>query len=399
MFERQNPWRFDSNYIFPEYFRRDVFEILLDNLDNEQILGLIGSRQVGKSSLLFMLIKHLISNSVPKENIYYFNLDDYSLLNDVFDSPDNFLSFISPGRTEQTKYIFLDEVQRINNAGLFLKAIYDLKYNIKIIYSGSSQLEIKSTVKEHLVGRVRNIEIQRINLDESRNFLASTNKSLLSNHLVYGGYPAVIKANSPEEKRLILNDIYDNYVRKDIIEFLQINKPKQFNNLLVLLAGQIGNLLNIDSISKTLRIPRKEVEEYITILEQTFIIRLITPFYRNYSKEISKSPKIYFLDLGLRNLVLNRFTDIELREDKGALFENLCLLELLSKDVYKFKKYNFWRTTNQTEIDFIVENGDKLTAIETKYSGNRLPRAFQTFSNYYPEAECKLINSKSIFDI
>ena len=168
--------------------------------------------------------------------------------------------------------------------------------------------------------------------------------------------------------------------------------------MLILLANQIGCLLNIDSLSKSLRIPRNKVERYLSILEKTFIIKRIYPFYKNYKKEITKTPKIYFMDLGLRNYVVNNFNDLPLRNDPGDLFENFCLLELLQNDPYLLNKINYWRTTNQTEIDFIVSRGDSISAIEVKWSQTALPKSFKTMHKYYPEIETRLVSKNDFIE-
>jgi len=392
-FNKLNPWKF-ANYKPGKLHSRLVFGELVDNLANEFIITITGSRQVGKSSLMEMLINHLLNGDISPDNITYFNLDDYSL-HEVFTDTSSFISFVNPS-DNNIKYIFIDEVQRLHNAGLLLKSLYDLKLNIKFICSGSSQLEIKSNIKEHLVGRSRNFEIQRLNFDESKGFTNNiTNKQLFNNHLIYGAYPKVMLEADHKQKQLLLRDIYNSYVQKDIIEFLNVDNPTIFNKLITLLAGQIGNLLNIDNICNTLKLARSKVVKYIEILEATYIIKLVYPYYKNYPKEITKTPKIYFLDLGLRNYALNNFNDLELRQDKGELFENFYYLELYSNDVYQLKTINYWRTTNQTEIDFIVQEGTITKAVEAKLSSTAKPKSFNTFAEYYPDSVSELVTSKS----
>jgi predicted AAA+ superfamily ATPase len=394
IFNLQNPWRFQKDYQF-SYQARSILKELIAQLDNEKIIGLVGSRQVGKSSLLFLLIQHLLLNNTPKEHIFYFNLDDLKL-RELVDSIPDFVHFIAP-KADQKKYIFLDEVQRLPNPGLFLKELYDLKLNIKIFYSGSSQMEIRSKIKEYGVGRIRECVIERLSFEEYLAFThPTTRKDALAEYLIYGSYPEVAKTRAATEKKLLIKDIYQTYLTKDIVDFLKITNTDGFNKLLGLLAHQISGLLSLDTLSKNAGITRHEAEMFLIALEQTFIIKRVYPFFKSYKKEITKTPKVYFLDLGLRNFIINNFSKDETRSDMGALFENFYLLQLLSGDPYRLQKLNFWRTTNQTEIDFIVTNGEALCAIETKYGTGSPPKSFKTIRAHYPAIGTQLVTKETV---
>lgn len=389
IFELQNPWRFRKDYLF-DFKTRNILPELIKNLTNRKIIGIVGSRQVGKSSLIYLIIDYLIKSGIRKEYIFYFNLDDLKL-HELFQNIAEFVHFT--GKDTEKKYLFIDEIQRLANPGLFLKEIYDLNLNLKIFYSGSSQLEIRSKLKEHLVGRARQFELQRLSFDEYLNFRKPINRrDALSDCLIYGSYPGVVQEENLNERKLSIKDIYQSYIEKDVIDFLKISNIPAFNKLLVLLSNQNSKLLNINSLSKALKITRKEVEKYIAVLEHTFVIKLIYPFFKNYKKEITKTPKIYFLDLGLRNFIINNFNNLDLRNDAGELFENFYFLELLNKDPYGLNKINFWRTTNQTEIDFIITEPEQINAIEVKYQRTSLPKSFQTIKMYYPEIKTSLVS-------
>jgi len=391
IFELQNPWRFKTGFSF-NLKDRDIISYIINNLDNNIIIGLIGSRQVGKSSIIFLMIQHLIRKNIPPQSIYYFNLDDLKLQELFYDIPE-FIHFI--GKDDARKFVFIDEIQRLKNPGLFLKEVYDLGLNIKIIFSGSSQLEIRSKLKEHLVGRARQFDIHRLSFSEYLTFAAPvTKKQALNDMLVFGSYPAVALETQKIEKKMLLKDIYQSYIEKDITDFLRVENTQAFNLMAGLLANQSGQLINIDNLATSLKITRKETEKYISILEQTFIIKRIYPFYRNYKKEITKTPKIYFMDLGLRNYAANNYNDIDHRNDQGYLFENFFLLELLYKDHLSQSKINFWRTTNQTEIDFIVTGENAVEAIEVKWEKETIPKSFQTIVKYYPEISPKIVTKK-----
>ena len=157
-------------------------------------------------------------------------------------------------------------------------------------------------------------------------------------------------------------------------------------------------MLNIDNLSKILKIRRNIVEDYISMLENTFIIKRIFPFHKNYNKEITKTPKVYFLDLGIRNFLINNFEDVSLRNDSGSLFENLFFIEYLSNDFYSLSKINYWRTTNQTEVDFIINNTKRTYAIECKLSESKNPKSFKTIESYYPDFKTIVINKDNFID-
>lgn len=391
--KRLNPW-WGTGEIDRKIFPRFILPDLIRNLENPKIIALVGSRQVGKSSLMYLMIEHLLVKVKPT-NILYFNLDDLAIW-ELFADTQSFLDFL--GDVKERKYVFIDEIQRLPNPGLFLKAIYDLNLDIKIVVSGSSQLELRSKLKEFLVGRMRQFEISRLNFDEIRSLNPNIPKeTLFTEMLTYGGYPDIVKQTETSEKQHLLGDIYETYLKKDVSDFAKIEDVGAFNKLLILLASQAGNLLNSHKLADTLRISEYKIRQYMDILEGTFIIKLVSPYYENYQKEIRKTSKVYFMDLGLRNLLLKNWDTLEMRADKGALFENAVFLEMYGKDIYKEKSYYYWRTTNQTEIDFIIRSGTSLYAIEAKYGGGTNPKSFATFRKYYPESLCKVVSPEDVY--
>lgn len=390
IFSLQNPWREQANYSF-DLKQREIYRTLWENMDNELIIGLVGSRQVGKSSLLYLIIENLIRSGTSPEHIFYFNLDDLQLHN-LFSSLPDFIHFL--GSDVSRKYIFIDEIQRLDSPGLFLKEIFDLKRDIKIVYSGSSQLEVRAKTKEYLVGRSRLFAISRLSFHEYLDFAAPTTKQeSLNNILLFGAYPAVAKESRQIDKKLRIKDIFQAYVQKDLVDFINLKDIASFNKFLIRVAMQSGDLLNINSISNSMGISRSKIEDYLNILEDTFICKRIYPFHKNYNKEICKTPKLFFLDLGLRNFILNSFNDLSLRTDTGSLFENFYLTEILAKDHYSMEKVNFWRTTNKTDIDFIIQNEGRLNAVEVKWSDSKRPKSFNTIESLYPEMKTHIITS------
>lgn len=392
--ERQNPW-WKTGTMDISLFHRSIEKELLWNLDQKVILGLLGSRRVGKTFLLYRLIQHLLQQGLRPHDIVYLNFDDASL-RQRFSTPASLIDFIEPLDKNGKKYLFLDEVQRLENPGLFLKVIFDLELPLKIVVSGSSQLELRSKLKEFLVGRLRQIEIDRLNFEEVRAISPPLPRErLLDEMMIFGGYPAVAQEREEKAKKNLLQDIYATYLEKDISDFAKVEDVNTFHKLLVLLASQIGDLLNIHHLSKALNVSVLTIEKFLVILESTFVVKRILPFFRNQKKELTKMPKLYFLDLGLRNYLLQAWQPIKLRSDRGKLFENFIFLELLARDPYKMKRYRFWRTTNQTEIDFIIEEGLKITGIEVKTKSETIPKSFFSFKKNYPEAELQLMTPEN----
>jgi len=293
------------------------------------------------------------------------------LCNQGADSIFNYL--IQKGADEKKKiFLLIDEIQYMDDPTKFLKIMRDHYPTIKLIVSGSSTFEIKKKFKESLVGRTINFELHPLSFEE---FLVFKNKGyklnnenagaineelikLAEEHILFGGYPQIVLESSEEKKRAYLGQIISTYIRKDIRDIGKIRNISAFNKIIELLASQSGQLLNILEISNTLRINRETVLEYLDLLENTFIIKRVTPFHKNLRSELSKNPKVFFLDTGMMHLLwLKEFPKVIL----GNSFETFVFLELIKSG----KRVNFWRTTNKQEIDFIVKN-KHLYAIEVK---------------------------------
>lgn len=399
IFALQNPWQQDGTPFDPSLYKRKQLPELLAGLSNDKILALIGSRQVGKTSLMRLMIANLIqAQNINPKQISYFNLDDLAMRG-LFETTTNILDFLgfTETRANTTKqYLFIDEVERLENPGLTLKAIQDLGLPLKIIVSGSAQLEIKAKLKENLVGRMRQFVISPMGFEE-QDAVNSSKYKTLDLAMLFGGYPEVVSCQDFSEKEKLLGDIYESYVQKDIVNFLRVPDVNAFNSLLVLIAAQTGGMLNVDTLSAQLSITRDRTEYYLQILEDTFIIKRVYPFHKNYNKEITKRPKVYFLDLGIRNFILDRYKpgyfDNLLRVTLNAepLFENFVFTELFRETHHSAAAVKYWRTTNQTEIDFILERGTSLDAIETKLKARGRFKAFVSFKERYPEANTYLV--------
>ena len=332
---------------------RTIFKELASHLSKPEITLLLGARQTGKTTLLKELEQFLVADKeIAKENIFYFNLDILSDLEKLQNQTD-FINFLKEQiRDKQKIYVLVDEAQKVNNPGAFFKGVYDLELPIKLILTGSASLEIKAKIIESMAGRKRIFKVFPFSFEEflktkkddrflikalnlrSRSQISSNQlKEYLFEHLNYGGYPRVVLVRGAEEKRKTLDEIFSSFVEKDIIGLLGVDMQESFGlvNLLALLARQIGSLINLEEISSTLKLKRKTVERFIYYLEEIFIVKKLTPFYTNIRKEVTKMPKIYFLDLGIKNFCQKTFQEFSIRQDKGQTLENLCLFGAVSK--------------------------------------------------------------------
>jgi predicted AAA+ superfamily ATPase len=214
----------------------------------------------------------------------------------------------------------------------------------------------------------------------------------------YGAYPEVYFLPEEEAKNR-LNEISSNYLYKDVLNFEKIKKSKLLIDLLQLLALQLGNEVSYHELAKSLGVSRLTVQKYIDLLEQAFVIFTLRAFSRNLRKEISKSVKIYFYDLGMRNSLIQNYNLLAIRNDVGALWENLMIIERIKRNAYHkiYANYYFWRTYDQKEIDYIEEREGKLYAFEFKWQGEELKRP-KEFLNTYPGSEYKLITKNNFWD-
>ena len=350
-------------------YRRKLIDEIVKYLKSKEIIVIYGPRQVGKTSVLKYLIKHYI-----RKNAFYFDLELPNLLELCNKGAERVFEYlIQKGADEKSKiFLIIDEIQYLDDPSRFLKIMHDHYTLIKLIVSGSSTFEIKKKFKESLAGRTINFELYPLSFEEflifkNKNYkLNEENDEIINKELVglaeeyirFGGYPKIVLENSEEKKQAFLGQIINTYVRKDIRDIGDIRNISVFNKLLELLASQSGQILNILEISNTLKINRETLMAYMDLLENTFIIKRISPFHKNLRSELSKNPKIFFLDTGMMHLLwLKEFPKVVL----GNSFETFVFLELIKTN----KKINFWRTTNKQEIDFIIQD-KKLYAIEVK---------------------------------
>ncbi len=213
-------------------------------------------------------------------------------------------------------------------------------------------------------------------------------KNLFEEYAVWGGYPEMVKTKDAETKRIILKNIYDTYITRDIVELLKVADYSRFKVLVAFLSSQIGNLINYNNLTRDAGSYFKEIKRYLSVLEETYIISLLRPFSTSKISELKKNPKIYFIDAGLRNYILGNFQEISFRPDLGQIVENAVFSELRfsQEDLYSIK---YWRTLGKAEVDFILEKKNEIVPIEAKYSSfdsPKISRGFRSFiSEYNPQ--------------
>lgn len=385
---------------------RKILKKILEFIDLPEMLILIGARQVGKTSILYLIINELKKKSVQENTIFFFDLEDLPTL-DIFNSGvPEFISYLKAQGADLNKknFIFVDEVQYMDNPSNFLKLMADNNQNIKLIVSGSSTLDIRQKFKDSLAGRKIVFEIYPLDfyeflifkeenklaevlpendirkLDANSNiaklpvrFFADSLQRYFNEYVIYGGYPRVVLEPGYEKKTVFLNEIYNSYVKKDIKDIMRVDNVTAFNNLIKVLSIQVGNLVNLSELCTTVKIARETLERYLFLLENTFIIKTATPFSTNPRKEISKMPKIYFMDTGLKNMVLKNFGGMDSRVDTGALIENSVYSNIV-KNLTLLEEAHFWRTLSGNEVDFVILKENKLTPVEVKYSSFKKPR-------------------------
>lgn len=395
--------------------QREILQKIKPWLGKEKILIIKGARQVGKTYLLREIKKdleksgkrvaYLLADEIDNKPILKSSASLVLYLERYFNFPNEFV------------YLMIDEFQVLEEAGLLLKNIFDKHKNkIQLIVSGSSALEINKN-SEYLTGRAIYFNVDRVNFKEYIDFREgiSTKRYNLADfselgiffetfkskfelsigeYLSYGGYPEVLTTQSAEEKEIVLKSIIKTYIDKDIINQLNVENVTGFNNLIKILAGQIGQLVNNQELSNTANISINTLKKYLEILTGTYIIDLVTPYFKNIRSEISKMPKVYVLDIGIRNYLLRSF-ELGL-EGRGGVIENFVYNTLLAQ--YGKEYVHFYRTSGGAEIDFVIEDkNNKLMLCEVKYRNKvKIPVIMKNFEERYGNVGRKLIVTKDL---
>lgn len=404
---------------------REILPHLKKKLDLDEITLLIGPRQSGKTSLMFLLLEFLQKEKqAPPEQIFYLDLENILFveqLNKIKDF-EQFARNLEAEGADLSKrtWVFIDEIQYLDHPSGFLKYLYDhYKGKIKFVVSGSSSLEIKQKFTDRLTGRVHPFVIHPLSFYEYLYFIQEKHLSQLkqANNLfsfiegsrkpkltetlivslqehfekfaVFGGYPGVSLKKDESGRIEDLANIYSLYVRKDIKDIGHIEDIKGFNNLVGMLAHQIGSLVNETELSIGTGLSRTTIKKYLALLESTFVCELLRPFFTNARLELRQMPKVYFTDPGLRNATVNSFDSLDRRGDIGHLIENVVFAEILKK-LPQLWEIHFWRSERGAEVDFVLKGeGQKVIPVEVKYqpcTKPKIPSGLRSFiKRYQPE--------------
>ena len=354
--------------------KRTLEEQINSRFGKGKIILLLGPRQTGKTTLC----KTITNKS---ESLLWLNGDEP----DIRETLSNATSTRLKGLIGKKQLVIIDEAQRIKDIGITLKLLVDNFKNIQVIVTGSSSFELKGQVNEPLTGRKYEFFLYPVSFREMADHTTLLEEKRMINHrLIYGYYPEIV--SNPGEEKELLNLLADSYLYKDLFAWEQIKKPAVLEKLLQALALQMGNEVSYHELGQLIGADNQTVERYIDLLEKTFVVFRLAALSRNLRNELKKSRKIYFYDNGIRNAIIKNFNPPDLRDDRGALWENFMISERMKANQYSNRLVNiwFWRTHAQQEIDFIEEYNGKLHAYEFKWNPSKKVHFSKSFLNAYP---------------
>lgn len=362
---------------------RTLTDTIRKKIGKGKAIMVIGPRQVGKTTL--------IKAELDNQDVVFFDGDDPTVRS-LLDTPntEKIRSLIG-----NKKIVFIDEAQRINGIGITLKIITDQFKDVQLWISGSSSFTLSHELNEPLTGRKWQYEMYPVTWEEYQHHIGYLKaEQTLENRLIYGFYPDVL--NNPGEEKEILKNLVDSYLYRDILSYAEIRKPEVLEKLVQALALQIGSEVNYNELSQIVGVDKNTIQRYINILEKGYVIFKLPSFSSNIRNEIKKNKKIYFYDNGIRNVIIGNFNDLNLRQDKGGLWENFLISERIKQNEYKMTlaKSYFWRTTQQQEVDYVEEINQKIYGYEFKWNPKKKVKLPKTFVEKY-EAEEALINKEN----
>lgn len=371
-----------------KYLERTIKPLVNESLIPNKVVVLLGPRRVGKTILISQILEEITE---PYLLLNGENISTRELF--ARRSVENFLQLL-----DGKMFLVIDEAQKIPDIGNALKLMVDEIKGIKILITGSSAFDVENYTGEPLTGRKFTYNLYALSeqeYDQIHPLLIRKDK--LRERLVYGNYPELTQLNTKAQKNRYLNDLVTSYLLKDILAFENIKNSDKIISLLRLLAFQIGGLVSTTELGTQLGMSGNTVKKYLDLLSKVFIIHRVGGFSRNLRKEITKNSRWYFLDNGIRNILIANMHPIELRNDIGQLWENYMISERL-----KFQKYTemivnnyFWRTYDQQEIDWVEERGGKLYGYEFKWNPKKKPKIPRGWKINYPDAKFQIINSEN----
>jgi uncharacterized protein len=397
--ETYNPWLREPSAwpgaLGPRLPAAPVARSAILPLDTRRTTLVVGPRQAGKSTLILLRLAEQDTGPL------ILALDD-PLLRGICSSGARFLeAYEQLGRSFCA--IVFDEIQHLDEAGLFLKTLIDLRPGVPIIATGSSAYHLRSGTRESLAGRAHRARLLPFSITEALEHAMAAepayrqglvSDATLDRMVLWGGYPDVWLEAEARQRQALLQDLVHAHVLRDASDAHRIRRPEALRRLLRLAASQVGNLVNMSELASLAGIAVSTVDEYLGILEDSHVIARVAPFLGGKRAEITSTPKLFFLDNGLRNSLHGGFAPFGERGDRGALLENLVFTEL-SKLTGPLDELRFWRTKNGAEVDFVLRRGDRLIAVEVKASALRrptIPRACRSFLQAYRPDTLIIVN-------
>lgn len=349
-----------------------------------------GARQVGKTTLVNQILQEL------KLKTLRINADQSRFL-DIFSSRD--LAKIQ-GLIEGYEVLFIDEAQRIPDIGINLKIILDNLPFLKVIVTGSSSLDLAGKVSEPLTGRAWTYKLYPMSFFELRKIHNQAElNTQLEERLIFGSYPEIFSYKGESVRREYLQNLSDTYLYKDLLEMGGLKNSVKIRDLLKLLAFQIGSQVSLSEVGNSLDLSKETIARYLDFLEKSFVIFRLKGLNRNLRKEVSKMDKIYFYDLGVRNVLIDNLKPLKDRNDAGQLWENFLINERLKVLSYtqNYASIYFWRTYTGAELDYAEEREGKLKGFEFKF-GNKKVRPPASWFSTYQNATFSLVNQENYLD-
>lgn len=389
-----------------EYVHRDIEPEVEKWLDSKEIIAIRGPRQSGKTTLLKRLEGILNARGVDQKNVHYISFEDDLTRMKFEEDPKEFVEFHMT--TKGKHYFLLDEVQYVKEAGKKLKHLFDSFANAKLIISGSSSFDL-TNLGAYLVGRVVffnlhpfsfseflrakgekydklhkgiSIDLRKKNVKIRKTVFLNDLNKFLHEYLTFGSYPRIVAEESRVKKKELLQNLFTTYVEKDIVALYGIKHREKAVRLLKAVSSVMGDVVSYETLSENSGLKYHEVREILPLLEDSFVIFVVRPFYKNLLNEIRKNPKIYFVDFGVRNYLAENFENPEF----APLYENFVHNEL--KRHYQVK---YWRTTAKTEVDFIIEYGKEIIPVEVK-TKPKITRSLRSFIQTYKTKKALMPN-------
>ena len=371
-------------------FKRVLLQEILDRCFKQKAIIILGARQVGKTTLLKMILKD------HKEKALYLNCDEPQTVSSLTNCNLKELQMI----IGDNKLIVIDEAQKVDNIGITLKLIVDNMPDVQVIATGSSAFELRNRLNEPLTGRKYEYQLFPISTEEvyhTEGYLEV--KKQLESRLIYGSYPDILnQGNNPRE---LLQMLADSYLYKDILASGNLRKPDLLDKLLRAISFQVGSEVSYNELAQTIASDSKTVERYVELLEKCFVIFRLNGLSRNLRNELKKAKKIYFYDNGVRNAVIQQFANADIRNDMGPLWENFFISERIKFNHYRHHYCNiyFWRTKNQQEIDYIEEVDGSYHVFEMKWNPKKTKTYIpKSFLESYPVASTTIITPENYME-